>query len=936
MAIKCHYFLERVKSNFYIAAFQLFKFDRVKISRCIFLFLLTAALASQYASAAWFPAQLQCDFFTEPLGIDSANPGLDWILQASEPSARGLTQSAYHILVTSSQERLAKDTGDLWDSGKVASDQTYQIAYEGKPLKSDEVVWWKVRVWDGTGKVSAWSAPAQWTMGVLNPNDWHAQWITAPSSLQRGSNSTFLLRHEFSTKPKIKRATLNICGLGQYEVSINGMNVTTNVLTPGWTEYTKTCLYDTYDVTALIRGGDNAVGILLGNGMYRVAKGGRYAKFEKSFGPLQAIARIRLEYEDGSVTIIGTDESWRAGISPMTFSSVYGGEDWDARLEQSGWNRPGFDESRWLTAEISTGPGGKLRGVSRSAPPIQIFETHVPVGRHQVKTNVTIYDLGQEASHLARFTVHGPAGSRVRITPSELVNSNGTLFVNNYNGLAWSEYTLAGTGEEAYASKFFYYGGRFLQVECISPTNGTEIPLVDSIVGLDIHSSVTMAGKFSCSNDLFNRVDTMIRRAELGNMMSVITDCANRERLGWLEQDHLHGPSFHYEYDMSPLVTKVVGDMMDCQLDDGLIPTHVPEYPIMSPKWRDAIEWGTTGILMPWQQYQWTGDVAGLRSSYPMMRRYLDYLTSKATNGIAAPGLGDWNGLRANTNTPNNLIATALYFENTRALAQSAKVLGKTDEAAVYEKLSATIRAAFNAAFFHPDTQQYGTGSQCANAMALDLGLVEPASRPAVLQHIVDDLARQHYAMTIGEVGLPYLLRALTAGGRSDVIFDMANQTEYPGYGYQLKMGATALPETWNAGRDNTQIQFMLGHIIEWFYHGLAGIRLDPQSPGFKHFVIHPTVVGDLTEVKAAYDSIRGQIVSEWKLSKNTITMHVVVPPNTTATIDIPVANKDSVTEGGKPIVDSGGIAFLNFQDSHASYQVGSGDYTFKAEMPSK
>jgi hypothetical protein len=936
MAIKCHYFLERVKSNFYIAAFQLFKFDRVKISRCIFLFLLTAALASQYASAAWFPAQLQCDFFTEPLGIDSANPGLDWILQASEPSARGLTQSAYHILVTSSQERLAKDTGDLWDSGKVASDQTYQIAYEGKPLKSDEVVWWKVRVWDGTGKVSAWSAPAQWTMGVLNPNDWHAQWITAPSSLQRGSNSTFLLRHEFSTKPKIKRATLNICGLGQYEVSINGMNVTTNVLTPGWTEYTKTCLYDTYDVTALIRGGDNAVGILLGNGMYRVAKGGRYAKFEKSFGPLQAIARIRLEYEDGSVTIIGTDESWRAGISPMTFSSVYGGEDWDARLEQSGWNRPGFDESRWLTAEISTGPGGKLRGVSRSAPPIQIFETHVPVGRHQVKTNVTIYDLGQEASHLARFTVHGPAGSRVRITPSELVNSNGTLFVNNYNGRAWSEYTLAGTGEEAYTSKFFYYGGRFLQVECISPTNGTEIPLVDSIVGLDIHSSVTMAGKFSCSNDLFNRVDTMIRRAELGNMMSVITDCANRERLGWLEQDHLHGPSFHYEYDMSPLVTKVVGDMMDCQLDDGLIPTHVPEYPIMSPKWRDAIEWGTTGILMPWQQYQWTGDVAGLRSSYPMMRRYLDYLTSKATNGIAAPGLGDWNGLRANTNTPNNLIATALYFENTRALAQSAKVLGKTDEAAVYEKLAATIRAAFNAAFFHPDTQQYGTGSQCANAMALDLGLVEPASRPAVLQHIVDDLARQHYAMTIGEVGLPYLLRALAAGGRSDVIFDMANQTEYPGYGYQLKMGATALPETWNAGRDNTQIQFMLGHIIEWFYHGLAGIRLDPQSPGFKHFVIHPTVVGDLTEVKAAYDSIRGQIVSEWKLSKNTITMHVVVPPNTTATIDIPVVNKDSVTEGGKPIVDSGGIAFLNFQDSHASYQVGSGDYTFKAEMPSK
>lgn len=908
----------------------------MKIIPYVSLFLLAWALVLQDAGADCFPESLHCDFFTEPLGIDSANPALDWIQQTSDPSARGLTQSAYQILVASSQNRLAKDTGDLWDSGKVASDQTYQIAYAGTSLKSDEAVWWKVRIWDGTGKVSAWSAPATWTMGVLTPGDWNAKWITAPASLQGSINGTFLLRHEFSAKSKLKRATVNICGLGQYEISINGSNVTANVLTPGWTEYTKTCLYDTYDVTALVRQGDNAVGILLGNGMYRVAKGGRYAKFERSFGPLQAIARIRLEYEDGSVAIIGTDESWRVGISPMTFSSDYGGEDWDARLEQPSWNRPGFNETKWPPVEISIGPGGELRGISRSAPPIQVFETHMPVSQHQIKTNVTIYDLGQEASHLTSFTVHGQAGSKVRVTPSELLKPDGSLFVNNYNGRAWSEYTLSGTGEETYTSKFFYYGGRYLQVECISPTNSMEIPQVDSIAGLDIHSSVAEAGKFSCSNDLFNRIDTMIRRAELGNMMSVISDSANRERLGWLEQDHLHGPSFHYEYDMSPLVSKVVGDMMDCQLDDGLIPTHVPEYPIMSPKWRDSIEWGTTGILMPWQQFEFTGDIAGLRNSYPMMWRYLDYLTSKATNGIAAPGLGDWNGLRANTNTPNKLIATALYFENARVVAQSARLLGKTGEAAVYEKLAETIRAAFNTAFFHPDTQEYGTGSQCANAMALDLGLAEPTNRAAVLQHIVGDLAQQHYAMTIGEVGLPYLLRALAAGGRSDVVFDMANQTEYPGYGYQLKMGATALPETWNAGRNNTQIQFILGHIIEWFYHDLAGIRFDPQSPGFKHFVIHPTVVGDLTEVKAAYDSIRGQIVIEWKLSKNTLTMHVVVPPNTTATIDIPTVNKDSVTEGGKLIVESGKIAFLGFQDARASYQVGSGDYTFKAEMPSK
>src|ERR1035437_6542471 len=360
--------------------------------------LLAVTLGLQNAGAACLPTHLRCDYFAGPLGIDSANPRLDWVLETTDSSARGLTQGAYQILVASSRELLAKDQGDLWDSGKVVSDQTHQISYAGKSLKSDQSVWWKVRVWDGVEKVTAWSAPAHWTMGVLNPADWQARWVTAPASLQGGDNGTFLLRHEFSALAKLKRATINICGLGQYELSVNGSNVTANVLAPGWTEYTKTCLYDTYDVTALLRRGTNAVGILLGNGMYHVAKGGRYAKFEKSFGPLQSIARIRLEYEDGSTTIIGTDEHWRAGVSPMTFSSVYGGEDWDARLEQKGWDCARFNESKWLPAEISSGPGGALRGVSRSAPPVQTFETHTPVIQHQIKPNVTIYDLGQVAS----------------------------------------------------------------------------------------------------------------------------------------------------------------------------------------------------------------------------------------------------------------------------------------------------------------------------------------------------------------------------------------------------------------------------------------------------------------------------------------------------------------------------------------------------------
>jgi alpha-L-rhamnosidase len=435
---------------------------------------------------------------------------------------------------------------------------------------------------------------------------------------------------------------------------------------------------------------------------------------------------------------------------------------------------------------------------------------------------------------------------------------------------------------------------------------------------------------------LFNRIYAMIRWAELSDMMSVITDCPHRERLGWLEQDHLHGPSFHYQYDMDTLFGKIMGDMADCQLDNGLIPMHVPEYSIFPPKWRDSIEWGSSSVLIPWQQYEWAGDVGVLQRNYPMIKRYVGHLTETAKNGIPAKGLGDWIGTGPSPETPEELIATAFYYEDTLALAKTARLLGNSDDAASDELLAATIRTTFNTTFFHSKTKQYGTGSQFANAVALALNLVEPIPRADVLANLVADLEKRNYAMTVGEVGLPYLLRALAQAGRSDIIFAINNQTENPGYGYQLKMGATALCETWDAGRDNSQIQFMLGHIIEWFYHDVAGIQPDPQSPGFKHFFIHPNIVGNLTEVNCSYDSVHGKIVSEWKLAKNTITLRVIVPPNTTATIDLPTGDENSVTESGKSIVKSSGVTFVSFQNSYASYRVVSGDYLFIAKFPSK
>ena len=369
--------------------------------------------------------------------------------------------------------------------------------------------------------------------------------------------------------------------------------------------------------------------------------------------------------------------------------------------------------------------------------------------------------------------------------------------------------------------------------------------------------------------------------------------------------------------------------MTDCQLDNGLIPTSVPEYHVFPPKWRDSIEWGSSGVLMPWQEYKATGDVEALRRNYPMMQRYVAHITSMAKGGIAARGIGDWSGKTAIIDKSPGLISTAFYYEDAQVLAKSAKLLGNNAEAATEQLLADTIRAAFNAAFFHPDTNQYGTGSQAANSFALDLGLVQPPNRAAVLDNLLGDLKDRNYAMTVGEIGLPYMLRALASAGRSDIVYAINNQTDHPGYGYQLKMGATALCETWDANRDNCQIQLILGDIVEWFFHDLAGIELEFDRPGYSHIIIHPTPVGDLTEVKASDDSVRGKIVSEWKRSGEHVILQVSIPPNTTATVNIPASSRESVTEGGKPAAEVAGVNFLQMSGSYAQYEIGSGDYTF-------
>ena len=445
------------------------------------------------------------------------------------------------------------------------------------------------------------------------------------------------------------RAIAHVSGLGQYEMNLNGVKAGDDLLSPGWTDYNKTTLYDTKDVTPLLHEGRNAVGLTLGNGMYNVVRRNRFVKFTGSFGPLRAICQLQLEYADGTTQIVGTDKSWRTHAGPIIFSNIYGGEDYDARLDPSGWDKPGFDDGAWRQAVEFIRPPGKLRGQSVAAPPLRAIEVRPAVEVRPLANGDVLFDFGQNASYMPRLRVTGPVGSTVRLMPGEIVNDDGTVNQKTMGagsrGNFWWEYTKGTDAEESWTPKFCYIGCRYLQAHLAPAKPGGEPPHVKSLEGVIVHSSAAPVGDFSCSNELLNRIRTLVRWAQRANMVSILTDCPHREKLGWLEEYHLNGPAIRYEFDVARLYTKAMNDMADAQLDNGLVPNIAPEYTQFKGAFRAATEWGSAFIIVPWQQYQFDADLDLLREHYAAMKKYFAYLESRADDDIVSEGLGDWYDL---------------------------------------------------------------------------------------------------------------------------------------------------------------------------------------------------------------------------------------------------------------------------------------------------
>ncbi|MBS1745174.1 MAG: family 78 glycoside hydrolase catalytic domain [Bacteroidetes bacterium] len=915
----------------------------------VFIFCFFVIYSCQIKAQELVVTNLQCQYQDSPSGVEDASPGLSWQLNSSR---RNVMQSAYRVLVSDNEGLLQQNTGNIWDSKKVNSDQSIQVTFVGKNLLPGKLYYWKVMVWDNYGIASKWSNTSSWQMGLLHHEDWKgAQWIAyekMPDSLRilpgihgkgdpalgSGKDILPLLRKEFLIKKPVKKATAYIAGLGQFDLNINGRKVGDHFLDAGWTEYSKTALYVTFDITGQLINGANALGVMLGNGFYYTPRE-RYRKITIAYGYPEMICRVAVEYSDGSFENIVSDTTWKTSPGPVTFSSIYGGEDFDANVEQPGWDAPSFNDQSWRNAVIVDGPPVLS---SQTAPPLKILDTFSIKKISQPKPGIWVYDFGQNASGIFSIKIKGKKHSKVTFRPAELITGDGLITQDAVGAPVYFNYTLNGAETESWQPQFTYYGFRYIQVEGAVPNgepNPNNLPVIVSIKSLHTRNASLSAGSFNCSNNLFNRIDTLINWAIKSNMASVFTDCPHREKLGWLEEDHLMGSSIKFNYNIAALCRKVVNDMISAQTEDGLVPDIAPEYVHFVSGFRDSPEWGSNSIILPWYLYKWYGDTQVLTKAYPMMQRYVQYLQKKSVDNILSYGLGDWFDIGPDEPgesqlTPKGVTATAIYYYDLSILSKIAKILSKEDDVSYYESSAAKVRDAFNKTFFNKQTKQYATGSQTANAMAVYMGLVEPKNKKAVIDNLVKDIRERKNSLTAGDIGYRYVLRVLEENGYSNVIFDMNSRSDVPGYGYQLAHGATSLTESWQAYRFVSNNHLMLGHLMEWFYSGLGGIRQTENSVGFKHIFIHPEPVGDVANAETIYHSVYGIISTRWEKNERCFKLEVNIPANTYATIFLPVSEKFEIMKDGHLLHKKDVLKIINTDNRYVSIVVGSGLYQFQ------
>ena len=880
------------------------------------------------------PVRLRAEYRQNPIGIDVREPRLSWQLLSEE---RGAVQTAYQIQVTPSAEAFDRADCCQWDTGKVASDRSIQIVYSGPQLKARTRYYWRVRTWASDGEPSAWSRPAFWEMGLLAPGDWQARWITPDWDKDTSRPQPApMLRRSFTVKAPVRQARAYVTARGLYAMELNGRKVGDQVLTPGWTSYNKRIQYQTFDVTEYLKAGENAIGVTLGDGWYRGFLG--YKGQRNMYGDrLALLLQIQMTYQDGRVETVVSDAQWKSSTGPILMSDIYMGETYDARLEKQGWSSADYDDTGWSAVRVLDAPAVEL--VAPAGPPIRRCEEIVPVAILHTPSGEAVVDFGQNMVGWVRLSVEGPAGTTVTLRHAEVLDEAGNLYTENLRKAKQEiRYTLRGSGKEVYEPHFTFQGFRYVAVDGYPG----ELTL-DSLRGIVIHSDLERTGKWESSSALLDQLQHNIVWGQMGNFVDVPTDCPQRdERLGWTGDAQVFARTAAFNMNVAGFYTKWLRDLASDQAPDGRVPVVIPN--VLGPD-TSSSGWSDVSVIMPWTMYLTYGDTRILETQYPSMKAWVEYVRRQANDYIWNTGFhyGDWLAFATNRSdypgatTGKDLIATAYFAYSTHLLSETAAVLGRVDEAKDYAELFRKIKAAFNREFVTPNGR-VGENTQTAYVLALQFDLLPEDLRAQAGRRLVADIHSHEDHLTTGFLGTPYLCHVLSATGHLETAYALLTQDTYPSWLYPIKMGATTIWERWDGIKPDGSFQspsmnsfnhYAYGAIGEWMYRVVSGIDIDPNEPGYKHVLIQPHPGDNLSSARAELDGPYGTIVSAWELSGSRHTVSVEVPPNSWATIRLPGAKLDGMTEGGQPVSAVDGIKRAFQEASTSVIEVGSGMYRF-------
>ncbi len=891
------------------------------------------------------PFDLRCEYLINPIGIDIPLPRFSWVLKQEE---RGQNQSAFQIIVSSSKIYSESENGDMWDSGKIKSDKTVNILYKGKDLKSNSIYYWRAKWWDQNNNASEYSEIAKFETAFLEQSHWKANWITREAFTDRREKKNFqyksgyhvflgmvreyygvYIRKEFKISKKVQYARIYVCGLGHYELRINGKKIGNRLLDPAWTDYNKIALYSTYDITDSLKN-KNAVGVVLGNGRYLEKNGYDFPKL---------ILQLFIQYEDGTKDVICSDNTWKVSQGPILENGIYYGEKYDARLEIPGWDKPNYDNSSWENAFVVNGP--KL--TSQLIPPIRITKIIKPKKLYSTAPGVYICDFGQNFTGYVRLRLNGPRGSEIQIRYAEIVFSDGNLNTATNRGAAATDiFILKGGSEEVFEPHFTYHGFRYVEI-----TGFPGVPTLDNVEGLFFHTDVPKIGDFFCSNDLINQIHKNIVWGQLSNFMSIPTDCPQRdERHGWMGDAQLTIEEANFNFDIARFYTKYLRDINLCQKENGAISDVVPPYWSFYPA---DPAWGTAYITIAWYLYWYYNDIRVLEDNYESMEKYVNFLHRNTENNILYKfaKYGDWcpPGSIVSRKTPIEQVCTWYYYHDTLILSKIAQILGKNQESDELFRRSKDIKEAFNNKFLK-DAYRIPklsitdrTISQTSNILPLYLNMVPEHKKRRVISTLLHSIIEDHdYHLDTGIVGTRYLWDVLNDNNRNDVAYKIISQESYPGYGYMIKEGATTLWERWEkleGSGMNSHNHIMLGSVDTWFFKALAGIST--REPGWKKIRIKPYIPADLTYVSASLKIIKGFVYSSWEKVDNSLKMMIHIPVGCISETWIPIENANceikegdvTIWQNGNIIEKVGCLKHKEMKENYVVFNIGSGYYQF-------